>query len=85
MQKKYFHEISDEEVKKLIKEKKTVGYLMKNYDQPKWCGYPNALEGVMGCWSLTSFDLRKNISIGYCKSCDCFKDLYKRELLIEKI
>lgn len=29
-----------------------VGGFMASFRQPKWCGYPGALEGSMGCWSL---------------------------------
>ena len=74
--KKFFHEIPQKEVDKLIKDKKTIQYLMDNYSQPKWCNYHNALEAEMGCWSL--MDLRKDgirtkISKKYCKDCDEFK------------
>ena len=72
-EKLYWHELTDEHIKKLISQKKTVGYVLKNYRQPKWCSYPKALEGIMGCWSLTDGELRKKISVEYCKNCDLFK------------
>jgi len=71
----YFHEISQEEVDKLIADKRGVGYVMENYKQPDWCKYPNALEGQMGCWSLMDLSkdgLRTKISKDFCKGCDCF-------------
>lgn len=45
----YFHEISQEEVDKLIADKRSVGYVMENYKQPDWCNYPEALSMTMGC------------------------------------
>ena len=69
----YFHEISQEEVDKLIADKKTIGYIMETYKQPDWCKYPNALEGQMGCWSLMDLSkdgLRTKISKDFCKGCD---------------
>ena len=70
----YWHELTDEHIKGLITQKKTIGYVLKNYKQPDWCTYPEALSRDMGCWSLVDdFDLRKKISIEYCKKCDLFK------------
>jgi len=73
--KKYFHELSQQEIDTLIADK-TVGYILENYKQPDWCGYPQALSMAMGgCWSLC--DLQKDgsrtkISIDFCKDCDMF-------------
>ena len=47
-----FHRLSDAEFKALLAAGKTWGWLMKHYAQPSWCQYPDALEGMMGCWSL---------------------------------
>ena len=71
----YFHEISQEEVDKLIADKRSVGYVMENYKQPDWCNYPEALSMTMGCWSLCDLKkdgLRTKISKEFCKGCDCF-------------
>ena len=73
--KEYFHELSQQEIDKLISDKRTIGYIMENYKQPKWCKYPDALGGILGCWSL--MDLQKNglrtkISEEFCKDCDEF-------------
>jgi hypothetical protein len=67
---RYFHTLVDSTVKRLISRHITWGELTGRYKQPDWCGYPNALEGVMGCWSLT--DLFDIISREYCAGCDCF-------------
>jgi len=82
MDKPYFHKLPQKEIDKLIKEKRTVGYILKSYKQPSWCNYPEALSMTMGCWSLC--DLKKNglrtkISKKFCQSCPECK-LYKGEL-----
>lgn len=71
--KRYFHELSQEEVDKLIADKKNWGDIMREYKQPDWCNYPNTLEGTMGCWSLVDLSkdgLRTKISKDFCKGCD---------------
>lgn len=71
--KRYFHELSQEEVDKLIADKKNWGDIMREYKQPDWCNYPNALEGTTGCWSLIDLSkdgLRTKISKEFCKGCD---------------
>ena len=71
----YFHEIPQEEVDKLIADKRSVGYVMENYKQPDWCNYPGALSMAMGCWSLCDLKkdgLRTKINKEFCKCCDCF-------------
>jgi hypothetical protein len=70
---KYFHEVPQSEIDEL--EEKgllTVGYVMSNYKQPDWCQYPDALAGVMGCWSLMAKDTRSKISKDFCSNCDYF-------------
>jgi hypothetical protein len=70
----FFHELPDEQIKELLESGMTWGQLMEKYNQPSWCGYPNALNGQMGCWSLVDmYGERKNISPEYCKNCDCFQ------------
>lgn len=71
---KYWHELADEEMQKLFDADVTYGWILKNIRQPDWCDYPDALEGTMGCWSLTDVnDLRKKISHEFCKNCDCYR------------
>ena len=72
---RYFHELEQTEIDTLISDKKTVGYIMKNYKQPEWCNCPEALSMIMGCWSLCDLSkdgLRTKISKDFCKDCDCF-------------
>ncbi len=71
--KRYWHELKDSTIKNMQRKHFNWGNVMEKYLQPKWCSYPDALEGIMGCWSLVDFfDLRHKISIDYCKGCDCF-------------
>jgi hypothetical protein len=73
---RYFHEIPQEEVDKLIEDKRTIEYVMETYKQPDWCNYPEALSMNMGCFSLCDLrdgGLRNKISKKFCKSCECFK------------
>ncbi len=73
--KKYWHELTAKEFDKI--KDKSWSYIQKNYQQPDWCEYINALEGIMGCWSLvfliTGRKEHKKISRKFCKSCDCMK------------
>jgi len=76
--KRYWHELSDSTIKKLISKGTSWRQVMDKYLQPAWCTYPDALEGALGCWSLTDhFGSRHKISIEFCKSCDCFKKVKK--------
>lgn len=56
--------------------KKNVKWLCERYKQPDWCGYTNALNGLMGCWSLTSWPYK--MSKKHCKICDEYKELKKK-------
>ena len=72
----YWHKLKDSTIKRAIKNKMTIKESMHRYKPPDWCRYPNALEGVIGCWSLMdTLGLRHEISIDYCKGCDCFKEI----------
>ena len=65
---KYFHRLTKKEFEALYRKKLTWGEIAKDYPQPKWCGYPGALDGIMGCWSLTA---QMVTGKAYCKNCDC--------------
>jgi len=72
MKKKYWHELSDEEYQReVVDGNLTVKETMKKYEQPDWCNYSDALEGVFGCWSLMG-KRRKKISRDSCKTCDYY-------------
>ena len=68
--KKYFHELKEPEFQELVDSHMTYAELERDYPQPKWCGYPNANQGVMGCWSLVGFMVTGE---EYCKECDCYQ------------
>lgn len=69
---KYWHRLTDKEIQELIDAKITYDELAETVKQPTWCQYPDALKGIMGCWSLTG-SARKKISHKFCKGCDCYK------------
>jgi len=66
---KYYHELTDEEIAQ-IDGNTLCSELRKQYKQPDWCNYPDAID-ALGCWSLTGSN-RKLISREYCKDCECF-------------
>ena len=66
---KPFHGLIEAEFKEICKGKMTWAECAKRYPQPKWCGYPDAVCGVMGCWSLMSFMVTDE---SCCKNCDCY-------------
>ena len=71
MKNKYFHELTTEEFLELVKAGTTYKEIAKKHPQPKWCKYPEALNGVMGCWNLTGLRIKKEED---CKNCDqCIK------------
>uniref|UniRef100_A0A6M3JP96 Uncharacterized protein n=1 Tax=viral metagenome TaxID=1070528 RepID=A0A6M3JP96_9ZZZZ len=63
---KYFHKLAEEEFKELVKEGMTWGECAEEYPQPKWCNYPDAVQGALGCWSLMDFRIKGRSS---CKCC----------------
>ena len=74
---KYFHEISQTDVNELILEKRTNGYISKNYKQPDWCVSSEALDMKFGCWSLCDLSEggnRTKISKEFCKKCEAFRE-----------
>jgi len=66
--KKYFHKLSKEEFDALP-DGYTWGQCAKDYPQPSWCGYQDAIAGAMGCWSLMDFRVTGRT---YCKGCNCY-------------
>ena len=72
--KPFFHEVTDQEWEKMKDDGRNVGWLMKNYRQPDWCNYHEALSGHMGCWSLMDRSVKDK---DYCKEGKC--DSYKKK------
>lgn len=68
MLKKYWHRISKKEAEKT----ETWGAVVKKYKQPAWCAYPDALAGLLGCWSLIMPETRQNISKKFCENCEYY-------------
>lgn len=72
---KYFHSASNTQINRLLTDHATIADLKTQFQQPAWCGYPGALDGNFGCWSLMDLNgLRKRISPRFCQSCECFID-----------
>ncbi len=68
-----WHELTDEQ-RAEVKSRKAYTFrdLMRDYAQPDWCTYPEALCGEMGCWSL--FYTPRVIGNDYCLKCECHRD-----------
>ena len=70
----FLHELTPEEIDNILAEKIKIGELMERYQQPTWCGYPGALKGQMGCWSLMDLKgLRTKINKEFCSGCFEFR------------
>ena len=72
-EKPFFHELPQETIDQLVKEGKTVQYIVDNFRQPTWCMMPEALNFYTGCWSLNEMranSRRSEISESFCKDCD---------------
>ena len=50
--KPFFHRLSVRKQHEALTSSMTVREFMEAFRQPRWCNYPEALEGVLGCWSL---------------------------------
>lgn len=53
----------------------TFAEFLDMYRQPRWCEYPNALQGAMGCWSLVYTDKKRIRRQADCGDCDCRKQV----------
>ncbi len=73
MTERYFHEMSDAEWAAWKAQKPPAtwrGLQDAGWLQPEWCSYPDALDGMMGCWSLIK---RMVTSKTYCVDCECYR------------
>lgn len=66
---KYFHELTKEEFTELVEKKLMWKECAKLYPQPDWCNYPDAVCGIMGCWSLMNLSVTEE----NCANCDCYQ------------
>lgn len=65
-----WHTLSSEEQERIVTGGgMTIKQFMQKYRQPRWCQYPEALSGEMGCWSLVS---RRIHGEDDCKGCDMY-------------
>ena len=73
---KFFHKLSKKEFDALPDGNYSWGQCSKDYPQPSWCNYPDAVAGEMGCWSLMDFRVTGR---AYCKNCNCYIKRAKKE------
>lgn len=71
--KPYFHEITDAQWEQMKLDGKTWGDMQRDYLQPDWCQYPEAID-PLGCWSLTGRFVKDE---EFCRTCNLHKD-YKK-------
>ena len=67
----YWHRMSEKQINKVCGSGMEMEEFLKVVYQPTWCQYPNALSGIMGCWSLMSSDTRRKISHKFCGKEPC--------------
>jgi len=73
----FFHRLSKVKQEEILGSHMTIGELLDTYRQPSWCGYPDALAGIMGCWSLIDAGrIRKKAD---CANCDEMINKIKEE------
>jgi hypothetical protein len=68
--KQYFHELTIDEYNQLKASGATWEDVEDTYDQPAWCNYPDALAGIMGCWSLIELSVKDKSYCCACEYCD---------------
>lgn len=76
--KRYWHEVTEEEMNRLIAEKRTWGYVSERYLPPDWCTYPDPFHPSLGCWSLTG-EQRTIVSKSYCENCVLYRQPNERK------
>jgi hypothetical protein len=65
---KYFHELTEEGFNQLVGlHSLTWEVCAQLYPQPKWCEYPGAVCGEMGCWSLMMFRIHNYENCNGCE------------------
>ena len=71
----YFHKLADDEREALEDSGATWAEVVQAYEQPSWCAYHLALNGVLGCWSLVGWSLadRRIRTEDDCKGCDLYQ------------
>lgn len=80
MEKKFWNELSDYEIKKIIRDKHSFRYINDHYKQPTWCAHANPLlPSFMGCEKLMNG--RKTISRKSCANCPHFAKESEKKLM----
>ena len=63
----YFHKMTDVKFDELSERGMTWLEIKEKYVQPKWCSYPDALDGNLGCWSLVGRKIKCRKDCGNCE------------------
>ena len=72
MKKKYWHELTDEQVNEIIMAKRKFSWIMNRYKKPDWCNHANPVApGAFGCEILMND--RAKINPTFCINCRFFK------------
>lgn len=81
---KYWHALSVKEFDELSQVPMSWGDVVEYYKQPEWCKYPEALNGLFGCWSLISSTYRQHVCESHCEHCDMFNPCWRQQELLEE-
>ena len=74
MEKKFWHQLTEEEVQAFINKGRTYREMDKIYQIPDWCKYEHPFcHDFHWCDDLLNPDIRPKISVEYCKNCMYFK------------
>ena len=72
--KKFWHQLTEEEVQAFINKGRTYREMDKIYKIPYWCKYEHPFcRDFHWCDDLLNPDIRPKISVEYCKNCNYFK------------
>ena len=74
MEKKFWHQLTEEEVQAFINKGLTCREMDKIYKIPDWCNFEHPFcKDFHWCDNLLDQSTRSKISIEYCKNCSYFK------------
>ena len=72
--KKFWHQLTEEEVQEFINKGRTYREMDKIYKIPDWCKYEHPFyHDFHWCDDLLNPDIRTKISVEYCMNCNYFK------------
>ena len=63
----YWHELTEEQRIAVRKSGMSVHEFLNIYQVPQWCGDPDMIDPVFGCWSLCS---NTSVTESSCSNCE---------------